>query len=255
MDTTETKKLIILNGPTRGLGRALVSEIIIEERYDLICLVRNSNDIQDLSLFQNKIRIIQCDYRNLDEVNEMDRMFSKLFIQRFNEVCFVNNLSVISPIGKIGSLQNDDIQNSIMINILSNAIMINSFLKHARADNFVSILNISSGISTKPVAGLGLYGLSKSCNQYISEVIHKENFNNNVRITSFYPGGMKTNMQTVLQNELGGNEELRSFDYSSIYNQELRDTKKIAEIIFTNFFQNDKGWNKLISKIYEYDEE
>lgn len=255
MDSNDKNNLIILNGPTRGLGIALVSEILKDSRYHIICLVRDLKATQELSKFKKNVEIVQCNYRNISEVNEIDNLFTKRFSRKLNDVCFINNLSVITPIGKIGSLLNDDIANSITINMLSNTMIINSFLKRARAKKHVSILNISSGISKKPVAGLGLYGLSKNFIEYISSVIREENFNNNVRVTSFYPGGMRTNMQKTLQKELREKEELHPFDYSAIFTQEVRETRKIAEVILANFFKSDKGWNKLISKVYQYEEQ
>lgn len=252
MSIENNKDLVILNGPTRGLGLALVSQLVKEDKYCIICLVRDLSRIRDLSKFQNSIQIIQCDYSNLSEVNINDGSFAAIFNRQFRNVYFVNNLSVLNPVGKIGSLKNLDIQNNIIINLLSCIMIINSFLKYARAEKFVSILNISSGISQKPVAGLGLYGLSKSCAEYLLEVISKENKGNRIRVSSFYPGGMKTDMQSILQKELSENIELREFDYSRIFNQELQETKKIAEVIFANFLQSDTGWEKVISKIYEY---
>ena len=244
-----TNGLVIINGSTRGLGLSLVSELIKQNSFDIICLVRNEKSISALSEFSDKVRIKECDYSSL-ESSSINNFFEKTFKNYKGKIYFINNLSITSPIGKIGTLRDEDILQNITINFSSNFIIINSFLKHVEISSNISILNISSGISQNPVAGIGLYGMAKNFIDYLTKTIKLEN--NEINVASFYPGGMDTMMQKDLQKEIIENEGLKKFDYSAIFNQKLSDTDFIAKLIISNFLLKKVGWEKLISKIYEY---
>jgi short-subunit dehydrogenase len=245
-----TNGLVIINGSTRGLGLSLVSELIKQNSFDIICLVRNEKSISGLLEFSDKVKIKECDYSSIESISSINDFFEKTFNNYRGKVYFINNLSVTSPIGKIGALKDEDILQNITINFSSNLMILNSFLKHVEISSNVNILNISSGISQNPVAGVGLYGMAKNFIDYITKTIKLEN--DEINVASFYPGGMDTMMQKDLQKEIIENEGLKKFDYTSIFNQKLSDTEYIAKLIISNFLLKKVGWGKLISKIYEY---
>ncbi|WP_339889381.1 SDR family NAD(P)-dependent oxidoreductase [uncultured Flavobacterium sp.] len=248
----KTNKLVIINGSTRGLGLALVSELLKINKFDIICLVRNEKSLSGLLEFKDKVLIRECDFNNIESVSKIDSFFEKTLYNYKGEVYYINNLSIVTPIGRIGTLKNEDILQNLTINFSSNLIIINSFLKHVKISSNINILNISSGISQNPVAGIGLYGMAKNFIDYLTKTIKKEN--NEINVASFYPGGMNTKMQEDLQKEITENVGLKEFDYSNIFNQKLYETEYIAKIIITNFLLKKAGWEKLISKIYEYQE-
>jgi short-subunit dehydrogenase len=242
--------LVIINGSTRGLGLSLVSELVKHNSFDIICLVRNEKSISRLSDFNDKVKLKECDYSSLESINSINAFFQKTFNNYKGKIYFINNLSVTSPIGKIGSLRDEDILQNIIINFSSNLMVINSLLKYVEISSNVNILNISSGISQNPVAGIGLYGMAKNFIDYLTKTIKLEN--NEINVASFYPGGMDTMMQKKFKKEIIENQGLKKFDYSSIFNQKLSDTEYIAKLIISNFLLKKVGWEKLISKIYEY---
>lgn len=242
-----TRKLIIINGCTRGLGLSIVESLLKMDVFNILCLVRDENSTGELSNFKGRIDIQECDYAKFEQVKAID-VFFKLYLKDFEEeVFFINNLSVVTPIDAIGHLNSKDITESININILSNILVINSLLEVKN----VNILNISSGISQNAICGLGLYGIAKSCSEYLMSVIAKEN--KKLKITSFYPGGMNTGMQITMQAQLKKRESLMQHDYSRIFNQKLYDLEYVAEIIVQNFFNQTIGWEKDVSRIYDYE--
>jgi benzil reductase ((S)-benzoin forming) len=241
------RELIIINGCTRGLGLSIVHQILKLDKFNILCLVRDENTLGDLSDFKDRIDIQECDYSNPDRVNEIGGFF-KIYLKDYNEdVFFINNLSIVTPIGAIGYLTTKDISESINVNVLSNLLVINH-LMHIKE---VNILNISSGISQNPICGLGLYGIAKSYSDYLMNVLIKEN--KKLKIASFYPGGMNTAMQNTLQDNLKNSKSLVQHDYSNIYNQKLYDIDYVAQIIVQNFFFKNNGWKKKVSRIYDYE--
>lgn len=240
---------VILNGATRGLGLALVEKLIKHGETEIFCLVRDINKIGQLGRFKNAIQILDCDYSNVTKVSKTKIFFKKI---RYSEdVYFINNLSVIKPIDKISNLDKNSIIESININITSNLIVIKEFLKAIQTltNCNIYILNISSGISKSNMPGLFMYGLAKAYLDYLTSSLNKEyEVSNSIKVkaTSFYPAGLKTDMQDELQESLL-NPSLQEYDYSKIFKQDLEAPKKIAEIIYTNFFENKNGWNEEIT--------
>ncbi len=142
----KTNKLVIINGSTRGLGLALVSELLKEDNFDIICLVRNEKSLSGLLEFKDKVQIKECDFNNIESVGKIDDFFEKALNNYIGKVYYINNLSIVTPIGKIGTLKNEDILQNFTINFSSNLMIINSFLKHVKISSNVNILNISCGI-------------------------------------------------------------------------------------------------------------
>lgn len=247
-------RLIYINGCTKGLGLE-ISKLLVNDEDNLICIVRDKNKLGDLSAIKHHITIYKCDYSSLiDAKNTGNGLFSYHDYSLYNEIYFINNISVIDPVNKIGCIDDDGIIKSFTINIISNFIVINNFLKSlSNCYSPVYLLNISSGISTNPVPGLFMYGLAKSYLDYLNKQVVREYANNNINLktTSFYPGGMNTKMQSHLRDELK-KIELSEFNYEKIYNQRIMSTKQIANIIVDIYFQNNIGWEKYCSSVNDY---
>ena len=212
--TNADKKLLIINGATRGLGYSLTEMISKRKNFDIICVVRNTNELGLLKKIENSIELLQCDYSKSKEVKKIGRKLEKYSRRNYSSLFFINNVGTINPIGLISCLSSKEIITSIQINITSNLIILNSIIKYFESHvSKLFILNISSGISNNPVPGLGMYGIGKAYIDYITAVFRKEMINENIVVSSFYPGGMDTKMQSDMQNSLKYNSSLINFDY------------------------------------------
>lgn len=246
------KKKIIINGSTRGLGLAISKIVVNNPDFQVVCLVRDVKRLGGLELIKGQVEIFECDYSKIEEVCRFDK-FVQMRLGSFSRVYFVNNVGDCYPIGRLGMLNPQDILKSINVNIASNAVILNSFLKEIYVQNVpASILNISSGIAQNPIAGLGLYGVGKAAMDYVAGVLKKEITENAVRVSTFYPGGMDTEMQSKLQSELKADADLKKFNYDTIYNQKISSPDSVAKIVYDNFLIGDNGWQKATSKKYEY---
>lgn len=246
------KKKIIINGSTRGFGLALAKLVAHDPNFHVTCLVRDINNLAGLEPIKDQIDIFECDYSKIENACGF-RQFSQMELDKYSHVYFINNVSDCYPVGRLGKLVPAEIAKSITVNISSNIIILNNFLNIILENNInASILNISSGIAQNPVAGLGLYGVSKAALDYMALVIKKESPENTLRISTFYPGGMDTDMQRKLQATLKENKDLNKFNYDGIYNQKISPPESVAKIIYDNFLIGDNGWQKPISKKYDY---
>jgi len=248
-----TRKKIIINGCTRGLGLSLIKLLSKDRMFEICCFVRNIDNLKNLKTLKSKLSIFQCDYSNIKEANNSVSIFRNISLENCTELFFINNFSILQPIGKIGRLNSEEINKNITTNIVSNLVVLNNFLDLVLKKEIKTyILNISSGISKNPVPGLCLYGLAKSYMDYLTILLNKECAVNDIKIASFHPGGMKTDMQNQLKSELKSNKDLIDFNYNAIYEQKLLHPDSVAKIIYENYLINDLGWQKEISKIYDY---
>jgi benzil reductase ((S)-benzoin forming) len=245
--------LLIINGTTRGLGLAIVKLLVVNKDFKLVCLVRDTNKLSELSLFKNDVEIYKCDYSSTSDALNSIEFFRRIFKNNFNNIFFINNISTINPVGCLGNIENEQIVESININITSNLIILNNIVHNAIKNKAPAyLLNISSGISINPLPGLSLYGVGKSFLDYITKNLSLENMSRNIRVATFYPGGIDTDMQKTLVTNLKNREDLKEFSYEKVYAQKLFSAEKIAEIICNNFIINHNGWDKLTSNIYDF---
>lgn len=242
-------QLVIINGATRGLGFELVKKIINSEQYELLCIVRNTKKLSKLEAYKDDIHLVEFDYKQPNKIIDVETQLIQLSLE-YDKVYFINNLSIIEPIGKLGSIDSNKIIESLSINFSSNLLVINLFLKNFSIKSTCYLLNISSGIAKNPMPGLGLYGMSKNFIDYVTRVIDVEN--KKTKVASFHPGGMKTNMQDLLQKKLTDNEDLKEFNYEKILNQRLFTPSEIASVIHENYLEENLGWSNLISNVYDY---
>ncbi|MCC6759305.1 MAG: SDR family NAD(P)-dependent oxidoreductase [Candidatus Omnitrophica bacterium] len=250
--SSQKGKAIIINGATRGLGLALAKIVANSPDFHVICLVRDMNHLSGLEPIKDHIDILECDYSKIEKTCGF-RQFSQMGPDKYSHVYFINNVSDCLPVGRLGKLDPAEIAKSITVNISSNVIILNNFLNIILQNNVgASILNISSGIAQNPVAGLGLYGLGKAAMDYMATVLKKEAIENTVRVSTFYPGGMDTDMQSKLQSQLKASDDLKKFNYDAIYDQKISSPLSVAKIIHDNFLIGDNGWQKAISKKYDY---
>ncbi len=243
-------KLIIINGATGGLGFSIVKNIIKIPKYRVICLVRDINNIGKISEILNSDYIFQIDLDNCLNLDEFEKYLSGKV--KNEDIYFINNASKIKPLGKLGTFSNQDIIKSINFNITANLLLVNSILKIINNFSNLYILNISSGIANNPLPGFSLYGIGKNYLDYLTNVLNLEK-SVNIKVSSFYPGSMKTEMRYTLLEELKKNKELLEFDYNNLINQSASHPDYIANIIIKNYILEKSGWQYTISKFYDYE--
>lgn len=190
------KKILIVTGANRGLGKAIVDLALHDEETVIISLSRSLSE-QHLTLSNNKLAFVQSDLLNpfsTDTLNIVDR-----YLKKNSVLYFLNNAGTILPIDKIGNLDEEAISDSIRINLEYPTKLINALLRKYENNKLV-IVNITSGAGDNPIAHWSLYGSSKAFMKMYFKVLSEENIDNkNVLIYSIDPGTMDTEMQASIR--------------------------------------------------------
>jgi short-subunit dehydrogenase len=198
--------LCIITGTSKGIGHKL-KNILKDTDLDLICLNRTLQDEYDykfdLSHIEN-VMVILHDFRKKIEDNYPN-----------HKIIFVNNASIIEPIGKIGTFKKYQIVECINTNIGSPLLLLNLL---ASLDNEFAIINIISGAAHTTNKHLGIYSSSKLFMETYLKFINIED-NNCFKVINYNPGVVKTEMHNSLKNNIFFKNEV----FDSIIPREPRD--------------------------------
>lgn len=182
------KKVFIITGANRGLGKALVDHLIKNEQNFIISISRSLSEDQK-SLPKENFYFLQADLSKKTLSNKI--IILKELINK-QDIYFINNASIIEPITKIEFLDDGDIDNILSVNIKS-TMLITKYLLSYFKHNKLSFVNISSGAAKRPINSWSLYCSSKAFIEMFFNVAKKENEQH--RFFTIDPGVMDTNMQ------------------------------------------------------------
>ncbi len=200
------RKLIIITGHSRGLGREIALSCI--KRGDVVCGLSRTraNFISNLTPDQ-RAHFVEYKF-DLAKVSEssFSAILTKLLrIYRFynwESVEFIFCAAEIGKIGAIGYQQNKDIQKYYKTHLSSTHVILNDFESKFRNINCTKkIICISSSAAVKPLRGCSLYCTTKAgfemlFNLYALEQLSAK-FPANVYIIR--PGLIDTDMQKQLR--------------------------------------------------------
>lgn len=198
------KKIIIITGANRGLGKALV-DVALKDKNTLIVslsrsLHKDHKDISDIKLI-----FIKTDLSN----SFSDSIFYSIrkHINLDDILYFFNNASIILPIYRIGGFKNMDIETSIKVNVQYPVNLINSLLSQFPKNKTV-LVNISSGAGSNPISFWSLYGAAKAYMNLFFRVLEKENKENSyISLYSIDPGVLDTGMQESIRDNTFPNQD------------------------------------------------
>jgi len=189
-------KLIILLGFSKGLGKAIYQQLIIglkpNER-ELLALGRNVNDFSHHECIQ---------YQEVDLL-KMDcwEGFKLDIHNNVKTVDVIINASVIEPIGAVGCLESNKIEDSIYVNYISPSKLVNSLIAQQDGTDFtLNLYNITSGASSRPIDGWALYCSTKAAFRMFLDVVQAES-EGQVSVKHIDPGVVDTDMQRTIRSK------------------------------------------------------
>ncbi len=184
--------IALVTGASRGLGKALAEELG-RRRWQLIVDARNGTVLQDASQRFGDSHQITALAGDVSDPTHRGGMVQA--VRRIGRLdLLVNNASTLGPTPRpdLSAYPLDELERVIRINTLAPLALIQALLPELTA-SAGSIINVSSDAAAEPYAGWGGYGSSKAALDHLSAVLAEEL--PVVRIYSFDPGDMRTEMQ------------------------------------------------------------
>ena len=162
-------KTFIITGANRGLGEAFVDVLMKRKDCFVISISRSITEKQQNYSVEN-FYFLEADLTD----NILDKKLNIIKkIVKGNEICFINNASIIEPILKIEDISIDALDQTILVNIKS-TILISKYLLLHFNNLKLSFVNITSGAANRAISNWSLYCSSKAFIQMFFRVAESE---------------------------------------------------------------------------------
>lgn len=188
--------LYIITGSSKGIGDALVKQLLADRSNEIIGISRSVEDRDDLHF-----KHIQVDLSHIE--NLIESADSIFFQKVYQKIVLINNAGWIGQIDHLGDLENKNIQKIFELNTIAPAILMNAFIKKYRGLNQSEriVINISSGAARKALDGWSGYSSSKAALNMMTEAAEVEALmdKTGIRFFAVAPGVVDTEMQSDIR--------------------------------------------------------
>ena len=187
------KKLIIVSGGTKGIGKAML-ECFANEAFQLVTCSRNSKNLDNLrshfSLTFPKIKLhaYQADLSKKEECLGFSNYIKKLNAPI--EV-LVNNAGLFIP-GEAHTEPEGSLEKMIEVNLYSAYYLTRMLVSSMKKNQHGHIFNVCSTASIMAYLNGGSYCISKFALLGFSKVLREELKKDKIRVTSILPGATYT---------------------------------------------------------------
>jgi NAD(P)-dependent dehydrogenase (short-subunit alcohol dehydrogenase family) len=196
--------LTILTGASRGMGLAMAEQLCVRDAV-LLCISRQRSEPLATRAQREGARLTQWQADLADPKPVAERLHAWLAGQEpatCASVTLINNAGVIGQLGPLEAGQAQDMAQTLQIDLLAPIQLASVFLAATRGWTMPRrILNISSGLGRRAMAGSALYCAAKAGMDHFSRCVALDEARQShpVRIVSLAPGVIDTDMQGALR--------------------------------------------------------
>lgn len=204
-----TEHLMILTGASRGLGLAVARQWLQASGHVLIALARHPDASLADRAQQQGSRCLSWALDLADAPAAAQALADWLAAQpadAFASATLLNNAGVLSPLGPIGASSAAELSNALRVGLEAPMLLTAAFLRgtegwSAREAGAVKVLNVSSGLGRRAMAGSAAYCAAKAGMDHYSRAVALEEAQrpHPARIVSLAPGVVDTDMQVQLR--------------------------------------------------------
>jgi short-subunit dehydrogenase len=187
------KKLVVVTGGTKGIGKAVI-ECFAREGFDIATCSRNGNDLNNLqNEINKKYPKINFIYQKADLSEKQDLLKFAQFVKSSNATIeiLVNNAGIFMP-GQIHTEEDGVLEMIMNINLFSVYYLTRQFIGEMKQRRSGHIFNLCSTASIMPYINGGSYCISKFALLGMTKVLREEMKEHGVRVTAILPGATLT---------------------------------------------------------------
>ncbi|WP_026674024.1 SDR family NAD(P)-dependent oxidoreductase [Alkalihalobacterium bogoriense] len=242
-------KVIVVTGAGGGIGRELVLNLLAKGASVAAVDLNNEALEETVKAAGEKGTKVSTHVLNLTEREAVEALPEQVIAHHGKVDGIINNAGIIQPFIPVSDLDYDKIKLVMDINFYGTLYMVKSFLPHLQKRPVAHITNVSSMGGFVPVPGQSIYGASKAAVKLLTEGLHSELKDTNVKVTVVFPGGVSTN---IMQNS---NVERSRKPADENQKHQLLTAPEAAEIIVDGMEKDEyrvlAGKDvKLLDKIY-----
>lgn len=196
-----TPSLFIVTGSSRGLGRALVEQLLAP-RHHVLGMARADDD--DALAAQAHARGAQLEQwtqdlgRSVEAAQRLEHWLAALPATRFGRAVLINNAAVLPKPGPIDELPFATLSAALRLGLEAPLLLSAAFLRGTRGWRAERrLLHISSSLGRRAIAGGAIYGAVKAGLDQFSRgfALDEALKDNGARSVALAPGPVDTDMQ------------------------------------------------------------
>lgn len=190
--------IFLITGTNRGLGEAIIKNVLKQERSFVISVARSVTEEQEQHIKSNRLIHVSQDLSEELQLESIENAFNK-FPPEAN-IVFINNASIIGPIATLEAMNTESIKKSIAVNVTSPLMLLHFLVSHFFNRN-IDFINITSGAANLSIPHWSLYASSKAyLNRFFASMSVDYSSLLNFRFKSIDPGLIDTAMQQEIRN-------------------------------------------------------
>lgn len=250
-------KYFIITGTSSGLGEALAEQVILQN-HKVFCIARRMNDrLKELATEKrNGFWYFEQDLSNITEIPQLvNQIFSFIDPEVVEEINLINNAGVVAPVGPLGKLDAQGIEQHISINLTAPLALTNEFIR--AAEHFTcrkNVVNITSGAAQHPYHGWSLYCSSKAGIDMLTQVtaLEQQNSDYPVRVLAIAPGVVNTPMQGYIR-QVNAEDFPMKPKFETLHEQGKLTEPSEAAINILSFIESEKPASGAITDLRNRD--
>lgn len=192
------KKLILITGVSRGLGRVM-TEQFIERGHIVVGCARKQQDVEKLQQeFGDPHHFISLDVKDEAGVKSWAEIVHSKYATAVD--LLINNAGIINPWASFLEIKSDVFNQLIDINVKGVANIVRHFLPNMMARNQGIIVNFSSGWGRYTSANVVPFCTSKWAIEGFTKALAQE-LPSGMAAVSLWPGSIRTDMALFVRKE------------------------------------------------------
>ncbi|TGD21909.1 SDR family oxidoreductase [Companilactobacillus suantsaicola] len=228
MDLHLTHKLALITGSTKGIGKAIATEMA-REGADVIINGRNAQEvIKVVAELQQQFPQTnpQGAAADLAKADDREKVFTK-----FPKVdILINNMGIFQPMDYF-DINDDTWDKFFKVNVLAGNSLAKFYLPKMLEQDFGRIIFIASEEAIMPSGEMPQYSMTKSMNLSLAKSLSKLTVASHVTVNTIMPGSTLTEGVEKMLEDMYGNSNLPKEKWEADFMKHHRSRSQIQRLI------------------------